>query len=323
MTITLDDASENIRHYGSKRAEVQSAWQLVESDAGERFVVELEGCESVIASVAGSSDAKFGSTRLPGEVGISVGADNGIILEVVKLSGEDGGLATLHLEYRARNSRERESDVKAGLQSRDIGAQWVERQELLEHYMARLPSRQDGKFNAALFQAWLSEEDPSARMDYSVTGEGGEKVSLGGGGGDGGGGGGNRGSTLTLAAAQRYAMGVQYAARQMLQVVVRETWRVPPDIDAKCNVIIDGIPQEHRPEFAVANFDGKFAWMRSRDEVKPAGPRLYARTVVYLGVPNSMSPADPPELWGDGPIDKLLYGEGGGGDSGGGGGGAQ
>ncbi len=300
MEVKLSTPPKTVQTYGEDGAQLQSSWRLAESAAGERLVLEWRGPEAAVLDLASGADAQMGSTELPESSGLSVASDNGIILEERELSGDDGAAACFRAVFRARNERETDQDVAAGLQSRSVGAQWVERQELLEHFMARLPERDGGAFNPGLFQAWLSESDPGVRIAYQVRTGDEDPVSLEDSDAD--------GSKLTLAAAQRYAMGVQYAARQMIQVVVRESWRKPPDIDARCNVIIDGIPAEHRPEFKVANFDGRFAWMRARDEVTPAGPLLYSRTVVYLGVPNSMKPADPPEYWGDGPIDELLYG---------------
>lgn len=300
ITINLSDVPESIRTHGATDAQLQSSWRLVATAAGERIVLEWEGPEGAVMDLAGDDAAQFGSTELPDSSGLSASADHGIILDARELSGSDAAHARFHAEFRARNERETDEDVRKGLQSRDIGAQWIERQELIEHFMARCKS-ESGAFNAPLFQAWLSEADPAARMAYQITAADGSLVSLDDEGAD--------GSKLTLGAAQRYAMGVQYAARQMMQVVVDETWRVPPDIDAACNVILDeGIPEKHRPLFDIANWDGKFTWMRARDEVKPAGPLFYRRRVAYFGVPNAMAPVDPPEGWGDGPIDELLYG---------------
>ncbi|MBR1608879.1 MAG: hypothetical protein IJ678_04605 [Kiritimatiellae bacterium] len=268
MTISLESAAAGrVVDHGDKAAQLQSSWRVVASAAGERLVLEWEGRESAVLSLAARADTRLGATSLPASCGLAAESKNGLLLDTRDLQGEEGARARLHLEYRERNARETDADVKNGLHSRNIGAEWVERQELIEHFLARMPKGTSEAFDPTLFQAWLNEQDPQTRIAYAVSaGDGGDATEL---------------SGLTLAAAQRYAMGVQYAARQMLQVVVRETWRVPPEIDAKCNIVLkSGIPEEHRPEFKVKNLDGKFAWMRSRDAMRPTGTGFYDRTVA-------------------------------------------
>lgn len=284
------------------RLNLQPSFRLATTAAGPRLRLEWHGSADKLLELQQSDPAlKPGSIALPSSCGISAAGSEKIILESTDLSGEEGATATLVAEYRKRNKRETDEDVAAGLQSRNIGARWIERQELLEHFLARRQSKGDeGTFNGALFALWLQEANPAAKLAFSVSMTDGTIVALDDTDDD--------GSQLTKAAAQRFAMGIQYASQRMMQVEVNETWREPPEIDAKCNVIIQGgIPEKHRPLYKIAHFDGKMTWMRAVDGAAPIQGSLFRRTVVYLGVPNSMRPADPPLLWGEGPIDNLLY----------------
>ncbi len=288
------------------RLNLQPSFRLSTTAAGPRIRLEWHGSADKLLELQQSDPAlQPGSIALPSSCGISSAGSEKIILESTDLSGEEGATATLVAEYRKRNKRETDEDVAAGLQSRDIGARWIERQELLEHFLARRQTKGDeGTFNGALFALWLQEADPSAKIAFRVTRGMDDAVDL----DNSDEGFGWAGSPLTKAAAQRFAMGIQYASQRMMQVEVNETWREPPEIDAKCNVIVQGwIPEKHRPLYKVAHFDGKMTWMRAADGATPIRGSLFRRTVVYLGVPNSMRPADPPLLWGDGPIDHLLY----------------
>lgn len=288
------------------RLNLQPSFRLSTTAAGPRLRLEWHGSADKLLELQQSDPAlQPGSIALPSSCGISSAGSEKIILESTDLSGEEGATATLVAEYRKRNKRETDEDVAAGLQSRDIGARWIERQELLEHFLARRKTSGDEvAFNGALFALWLQEADPSAKIAFGVTRGPDDIVSL-----DNTTESGNwTGSQLTKAAAQRFAMGVQYASKRMMQVEVKETWREPPEIDAKCNVILQGgIPEKHRPLYKIVHFDGKMSWMRAADGATPIQGSLFRRTVVYLGVPNSMRPADPPLLWGQGPIDELLY----------------
>lgn len=285
------------------RPVAQPGWRIADTAAGRRVFLEWSGDAATLAELQ-ESGLKPGATALPASCGVSLGGLK-IILENSDLAGEEGGMATLRAEFRERNERETDSDVAAGLQSRRVGMSWVERQETIEHYVARIDTAASGKFNGALFALWLQEPDPEAKAAFKVTRGDGTQVSLG-----------NttetddawKGSASTLGAAQRFAMGVQYASRHMLQVTAEETWRTPPAVDALCNVVLpDGIPPEHRPLGTLAHFSGRFTWMRVSDGAVPAEGKLHRRTTVYLGVPADMKPADPPALWGDGPVDELLY----------------
>ena len=285
----------------------QPSFRLVNTAGGPRMRLEWKGDADALLALCASDDSlKPGSISLPSSCGVSLGGGERIILETVELSGEEGGAAALSAEYRARNARETDGDVADGLQSRRVAMEWVERQETIEHYVARVKGDDAGVFNGALFALWLQEADPAAKAAYKVTRGDGDLVSLGNESEEGE----WKGSASTLGAAQRFAMGVQYASRHMLQVTAEETWRRPPDVDTRCNVVLaDGIPPNHRPEGTLQNFSGRFAWMRASDGAAPIDAKLHRRRVVYLGVPESMKPADPPELWGDGPVDALLYGE--------------
>lgn len=304
--ISLPNIESGIQRFPNAGAwnkpELQPSFSVVNTPAGPRFRFEWCGdADKLLEMQLGDEMLQPGSISFPTSSGISAG-NWWVILENTDLQGEEGASATLRAEYRRRNKRETDEDVAAGLQSRDIGARWIERQEVLEHYLSRKAAADaaGSQFNGTLFALWLQEADPEAKMDFSVTQADGTVVAL----DDTDAG----GSDLTKAAAQRFAMGVQYASQRILQVEVSETWRTPPDIDAQCNVILaTGIPEKHKPLFKVVNFEGKFAWMRAADSVLPLGGSQFRRQVVYLGVPNSMKPADPPAFWGDGPIDALLY----------------
>lgn len=286
------------------KLELQPSFSVVNTPGGPRFRFEWCGdADKLLEMQLGDETLQPGSTSFPASSGLSAGGW-WVILENTDLQGEDGASATLRAEYRRRNKRETAEDVAAGLQSRDIGARWIERQEVLEHYLSRKAAADaaGSQFNGPLFALWLQEADPAAKADFSVTQADGTVVAL----DDTAAG----GSDLTKAAAQRYAMGVQYASQRMLQVEVSEMWRKPPSIDAACNVILAaGIPAKHRPLFSVKHFTGKFAWMRASDAVQPIGGSQFRRQVVYLGVPTSMKPPTPPLFWGSGPIDRLLYRE--------------
>lgn len=281
----------------------QPEWRVSRTAAGLRISLSWFGADKALMALL-DSDLAPGATGLPASCGFTLGGGTKIILETAELSGEEGDTATLRAEYRERNDRETDEDVAAGLQSRRVGMAWVERQETIEHYVARVKTAESGVFNGALFALWLQEGDPAAKAAYKVTRGDGDLVALGNTSEEGE----WKGSKSTLGAAQRFAMGVQYASRHMLQVVVEETWRVPPAVDARCNVVLPyGIPENHRPLGTLAHFSGRFTWMRVSDGAVPVEGNLHRRTVVYLGVPEDMKPADPPVLWGDGPVDELLY----------------
>lgn len=310
MTFTLDNAAQVQRFPRSgafDRLTLQPRWEISNGAGGKRLVLEWSGADTALAELAEGESLQRGSTSLPNGAGVSWSPEHGIILDSVDLGGDTAATATLRAEYRQRNARETDEDVAKGLQSRDIGARWVERQETIEHWAARQKNpKLDGPFNAALFAAWLSESDPGLRGRLATLVDG-KEVSLG-----------DdeedsdtwRGNDFTLAIAQRYNMGVQYVGMHMLQVEVDETWRKPPNISAKCNAKLAAIPAEHRPLFSVEGFKadgGNHSFIRAADLVVPAGAALFRRKVVYLCIPQSMSPKTPPLGWGQGPVDELLY----------------
>ncbi len=291
INVSLNESNFSPVKVGKDAPNLQSRWRFTEGESRIGIVVQLRGNASDILS----GRHRVGETELPS--GVSLSTNGKIILDDVNIEGEDGGMATETLTYRFRNIREPDSDVADGLQKRVIGTRWIERQEVIEHWAARQKEGGHGKFKAALFQAWLAEQDPATRLAYGVNlGDGGEPVAL-----DDS----SQGSALTKAVAQRYAMGVQYAGNRMLQIEVSETWREPPSVSGVCNVRITAIPENHRPWFKIENVDGRFDFVRCADMVTPAGA-LFARKVVYLCIPKSMKPADPPDFWGDSAVDELL-----------------
>lgn len=286
---------QTVTRQGSVAAALQATWRLSASAAGERLFITLRGPAETVSDLSTDADYRPGATSLPAAVtGLAVTGD--IICESAELQVEPGAMASLTLVYRERNARERTTDCEAGLLSRVISSRWVERQEMLEHFMARKSS----DFDATAFAAWLNEPDAAVKASHSYTNESGTVVAL---------------ENDTLAAAERFDMGVQYAALFMLQIEVSELWNGPVNTSAACNSVISAIPAEHRPLFSVDGLEGHFSFMRVCDSVQHRGENLHARTVVYLCLPDDLAPATPPTGWGTGPIDELLYGSAGGGQS--------
>ena len=282
---------------------LQPRWRATGGGAGAGFALEWEAGEETVLGLSLRPDLQPGAIALPAGCGVRPPARR-IILDEVEIDGEEGGVATLRATYRFRNARETDEDVADGLHRRTVSGRWVERQETIEHWAARAATGEN-PFNGTLFALWLQEADPAAKAALSVTRGEDDLVALG-----------NtdetdrdwRGSDLTKAVAQRYALGVQYAAMSMFQVEVSENWRTPPTMCGRCNVRLPrGIPANHRPLFRMEGVDGKFSWMRSADIVVQRGAESFDRTVVYLGIPNAMIPAPVPDGWGDGPIDEMLY----------------
>lgn len=290
INVTINDSKFAPKVAGDDAPHFQTRWRFTEGDSRIGLVVQLRGKSSEI--LAGRH--RVGETELPRDV--SLATTGKVILDDVSIEGEDGGMAVETLTYRFRTIREPDSDVADGLQRRVIGSRWIERQEVIEHWAARQKENGHGEFKPALFQAWLAEQDPATRLAYSVNVGADEPVAL-----DDS----DQGSPLTKAVAQRYAMGVQYAGNRMLQIEVSETWRTPPSVSGVCNVRISSIPDNHRPWFTIDNFDGKFDFVRCADMVTPTGA-LFARKIVYLCIPKTMKPANPPDFWGDSAVDELL-----------------
>lgn len=285
-----------------RKLTLQPRWRVANGDGGLRLVLEWEaGCEALLA-LSETPALQPGAIALPAGCGVRNPTEK-IILDEVEIDGEEGDAATLRAVYRRRNARETDGDVADGLHRRNVSARWVERQEVIEHWAARRATAEN-PFNGTLFALWLQEADPAAKVALQVTRGEGDLVSLD-----------NtdeaddwKGSDLTKAVAERYALGVQYAAQAMLQVEVAERWRKPPKLDGRCNVRLpSGIPSHHRPLFGMNKVDGRFEWIRHIDSVSQVGESSFDRQVVYLGIPNSMRPSPAPTGWGDGPIDELLY----------------
>ena len=283
------------------RLNLQPGLRVTNGPSGQRLLLTWAGATDALLALMHSAELQPGAIALPSNCGASVTSK--IILDEVELEDEEGAVSRLVASYRPRNARETDEDVAAGLHRRTVSARWVERQEMIEHWAARKATTED-PFNAALFTLWLQEADPAAKLDFSVTRGDGDVVALGNTTEDGD----WKGSTLTKAVAQRYAMGVQYGAQSMLQVDVQELWRKPPLMDATCNVRIGtNLPANHRPLFTTKRFDGVMNWIRNADLVEHQEGERFTRRIVYLGVPNTMKPVPAPELWGDGPIDEMLY----------------
>lgn len=279
---------------------LQPGLRVTNGPSGQRLLLTWAGATEALLALMHSAELQPGAIALPSNSGVSVSSK--IILDEVELEDEEGAVSRLIAAYRPRNARETDEDVAAGLHRRTISARWVERPEMIEHWAARKATDED-PFNAALFTLWLQEADPQAKLDFSVMRGEGDVVALDNETEDGD----WKGSTLTKAVAQRYAMGVQYAAQSMLQVDVQELWRKPPLMDATCNVRIGSLPTNHRPIFTTKRFDGVMHWIRNADLVEHQEGERFARRVVYLGVPNTMRPVPAPDLWGVGPIDEMLY----------------
>ena len=302
--ISYSPPGPSIERIGAVDPLLQADFSLSLNAGTRSLVLSVSGPREKVVALAASAAYDIGAMSLPPEAGsIALRGGVKIILDDVSVSGAPGAVATLRATFRQRTVRETDADVEKGLQSRTISCQWIERQEFIEHWAARKASAAR-PFNASLFAAWMQEADPAAKAEYKVTRGAGDLVAL----DDGSGSGAWKGSQFTKAVAQRYAMGVQYAAVHQLQVVVREQWRTAPQISAKCNVIICVVPAEHRPINAIEGFDD-FTWMLVGDSVENRVGGLFERTVLYLGLPSSLSPATPPLLWGNGPIDKMLYTE--------------
>ncbi len=302
--ISYSPPGPSIERIGAVDPLLQADFSLSRNAGARSLVLSVSGPREKVVALAASAAYDIGATILPPEAGsIALRGGVKIILDDVSVSGAPGAVATLRATFRQRTVRETDADVEKGLQSRTISCQWIERQEFIEHWAARKASA-DKPFNASLFAAWMQEADPAAKAEYKVTRGVGDLVSLDSDSGSGA----WRGSAFTKAVAQRYAMGVQYAAVHQLQVVVREQWRTAPKLSVKCNVIVNAVPPEHRPINAIDGFD-TFTWMLAGDNVENRVGGLFERTVLYLGLPSSLSPATPPLLWGNGPIDKMLYTE--------------
>ena len=295
IEISYSYPTEEITSLGNFTTPVlQSSWRFASGAAGDRLVLTLRLRANELGSVI--DECRAGITDIP-NYALPISASGKIICESTDVQFEAGGMATVTLTYRERNERETDADCAKGLLSRTISTRWVERQEMLEHFMAR----KSDEFDAAAFAAWMEEPNPVRKAAHSYADETGEVVALEG---------------DTLAAAERFDMGVQYASLYMLQIEVNELWSTPVDTSAQCNRIINAIPEEHKPLFGIDGLEDYLHYIRCADSVQHRGANLYARTVTYLGLPNSFVPTTPPTGWGSGAFDELLYGDNSGGSGG-------
>ena len=148
------------------RLTLQPSFRVSNTAAGIRVSIEWAGAvDSLLELMDSERGLQPGATSLPASCGVSLGGRR-IILETAEISGEEGGTAAIRAEYRERNERETDDDVADGLQSRRVGMRWVERQETLEHYVARVKTDESGTFNGALFALWLQEPDPEAKAAF-------------------------------------------------------------------------------------------------------------------------------------------------------------
>lgn len=284
--------AENLVPIGTGETKLQATWSARLFSETPTFSLEVSGPRKAVVDLAVACHRSPAS--LPAGFPCAYFGDGDkIVLADLTVRGDNGAMATLTAVYRRRNERETDADVALGLRSRTISARWIERQEMIEHYAARLARSRGFSFDAELFALWLDEPDPVLKKAYKVA-VGEEEVELEGG---------------TKAVAQRYAMGVQYAAMRMMQVEVAETWTKPPAIrSAVANAVLaGGPPAEHRPLFRLAETGGiAMTWMQLADGVTHNADG-FARSVIYLGVPQTMMPNPAPDLWGDTPIDALLH----------------
>lgn len=284
--------AENLVPIGTGETKLQATWSARLFSETPTFSLEVSGPRKAVVDLALACHGSPAS--LPAGFPCAYFGDGDkIVLADLTVRGDNGSMATLTAVYRRRNDRETDADVALGLRSRTVSARWVERQEMIEHYAARLARSRGFEFDAELFALWLDEPDPALKKAYKVA-VGDEEVELEGG---------------TKAVAQRYAMGIQYAAMRMMQVEVAETWTKPPTItSSNANAVLaGGIPANHRPLFNTTGNSGiAMTWMQLADGVQHHADG-FARSVVYLGVPQTMMPNPAPDLWGDTPIDALLH----------------
>lgn len=321
--IAFDASSESrVARIGAAAESPRLQVELRESRRGasEVLTLEIAGARSAVMDLWNGDAFKPGAITLPGGLPVSLASGAKVILESADLSGEVGAQLSISATYRARNARETDADCAAGLLSRTISSRWVERQEMIEHFAARKAKWMHTTFNARLFSLWVDEPDPATKAAYRVSVE--EKDEEG-----------NvvststypldpadrrdgdpdipeelRGSTLTRAVAERFAMGVQYAGNRMMQLDVSEIWRVPRAINAaSANATLEGSPPVvHQPLFKISETQGiKFYWILAADGEEQT-PEGYRRALVYLGIPSTMSPDPAPTYWGETPVDELV-----------------
>lgn len=275
------------RVLGTRAAHVQADVSKSSSArGGECWTVRLRGTEAEVR--AEEETYRPGATGYPGECADYFG-DAEVRVDSADMQGAEGGLAELVLRYVRRNAKE--GDVSpGGVLSRDVQFQAYERQETLEHFLARA---EGSDLDLALLDAWREEPDPALKAAFKVDTGGGEPEALDG---------------WTLKAAQRLALGIEYVSMQQAQVVVEELRATRPEgVDLTPNVIIgQSLPENHRPDFGAGG--GEYHWMRKCTVVETPAPCRWLVRTVYLGVPAKFMPPDPkPDDWGDWAFDGLLY----------------
>lgn len=300
--------------FGTSPGLLQPTIESSRTAAGLQITLEWAGDYATLASFQAGASCTPGAIALPQSLAL-VDANVKIKLVDSTLRLEEGGAGTLRNTYAERTVRETDADMALGLISRTASCQWIERQEQIEHFAARLEDNSLGQFNPTLLELWRNEEAADLKANFKVRLYVDDAA-------------GNRtylktvdldnsdttidaklkGSALTKAVAQRVAQGVEYASRYIIQVVAKEVWRVPPTISSACNTILTGLPAAHVPLFGLnPAIAGTVTWMLVMDYCEQADAGSYHRTTVYMGMPTAMMPNPVPESWGTAPYDALLY----------------
>lgn len=297
---------------GTLQAQIRST----RNAAGYQITLEWEGDYATLATFQSTSSCAPGATTLPQSLTL---VDAAVKIKLIDsdLTGDVGFTGMLRNTYVLRNDNEIDADMALGLVSRQVSMSWIERQEQIELFAARMTDATLGDFNPVLLEMWRNEECADVKAEFKVrlfT----EAVS-----------GGTRaylktvaldnadteipsslqGSTLTKAVAQRIAQGVEYAGRNSIQIVANEIWSVPPTLEYQCNAILaSGIPTTHQPLFTMPVPTGTtYKWMRMSDVCTQTDAGAYSRQITYMGIEASMMPNPLPESWGTTPFDGLIY----------------
>ena len=252
---------------------------------GECWTVRLRGTEAEVR--AAEREYRPGATNYPHECADWFG-DAEVRVDTADMDGAEGGMAELVVRYVRRNAKE--GDVSPdGLLSRDVQFQPYERQETLEHFLARKPG---SDLDLALLDAWRDEPDPALKAAFKVDLGESEPEELDG---------------WTLKAAQRLALGIEYVSMQQAQVVVEELYATRPEsVDLTPNVIVGrDLPEKHAPDFGATG--GAYHWMRKSAVVETPAPCRWLVRTVYLGVSADFMPSPAPDDWETYAFDGLLY----------------
>ena len=255
--------------------------------AGECWTVRIRGTAAEVREA--EREYRPGATTYPHDCADWFG-DAGVRVDTADMTGAEGGMAELVVRYVRRNAKE--GDVSPdGVIARDVQFQTYERQETLEHFLARTWTV---TLDLALLDAWRDEPDPALKAAFKVNTGGAAPEEL---------------SDMTLRAAQRIALGIEYVSMQQAQIVVEELRATRPEgVDLTPNVIVGySLPENHRPDFG-AGPTGNYHWMRKFVVVETPAPCRWLVRTVYIGVPEEFMPPDPkPDDWGDWAFDGLLY----------------